>query len=103
MAKKKRNKEEENRPVISEDREGREALWDDLYEKEEGLILEFDSALNKGKVKSLRDGSIYNIDDRELIRTKIELRPGDKVLFAPFEDPHKGDYARIIRILELNV
>ena len=35
---------------------------------------------------------------RELLRTKIALRSGDKVLFAPFEDPEGKDYARIIRV-----
>lgn len=79
----------------------REELWDNLYIKEEGIILEFNPDLNTGKVKSLSDGSIYRIDSRELIRTKIELRPGDKVLFAPFESPDGDDYARIIRIIEL--
>ena len=58
---------------------------------------------NTGKVRSLADGDIYKIDERELVRTKIELHTGDKVLFAPFEDPDGDDFARIIRIIELKI
>lgn len=82
--------------------EEREGVWDDIYTKEEGIVLAFDTDSNTGKIKSLSDAGIYDIDTRELIRTKIELRPGDKVLFAPFEDPEGKDYARVIRIIELN-
>ena len=82
--------------------EEREELWDDIYLKEEGIVLEFDPDSNTGKIKSLSDTGIYEIDSRELIRTKIELRPGDKALFAPVEDPEGNDFARIIRIIELN-
>ncbi len=56
-----------------------------------------------GKVKSLSDESIYKIDSRELLRTKIELPRGNKVLFDPFEDPDGNNYARIISIIELNI
>lgn len=82
--------------------EEREEVWDEAYAKEEGIILEFDSDSNTGKIKSFLDDSIYTIDSRELLRTKIELRPGDKVLFAPFEDRDGSDYAREISIIELN-
>ena len=82
--------------------EGREELWDDIYLKEERIVLEFDPDSNTGKIKSLSDTGIYEIDSRELIRTKIELRPGDKTLFAPLEDSEGNDFARIIRIVELN-
>lgn len=82
-------------------KEEREQAWDELYEKEEGTILDFDHETNTGKIQSLQDDSIYSIDSRELVRTKIELRPGDKVLFAPIEDRDGEDYARIIRIVEL--
>ncbi|MBA4373586.1 MAG: hypothetical protein C0402_12100 [Thermodesulfovibrio sp.] len=95
-------KEKKERPLVSMDAEEREEVWDDLYLKEEGIVLEFDPASNTGKVKSLSDEGIYKIDSRELLRTKIELRPGDKVLFAPIEDPSGDDYARIIRIIQLN-
>jgi len=50
----------------------------------------------------MQDGEEYKIDDRELVRTKIELHAGDKILFAPIEDPDGDDFARIIRIIELN-
>ncbi|MFZ5997444.1 MAG: hypothetical protein ACOYW7_08155 [Nitrospirota bacterium] len=98
MGKKKDKKEP---PIASLPREEREGHWDDLYVKEEGIILEFDPETNTGKVRSLSDNSIYRIDGRELLRTRIELRPGDKVLFAPIEDPEGNDYARVIRIIEL--
>jgi hypothetical protein len=97
-----KEKDKENRPIVSMKGEEREEVWDEAYAKEEGIILEFDSDSNTGKIKSLLDGSIYTIDSRELLRTKIELRPGDKVLFAPFEDRDGNDYARVIRIIELN-
>ena len=82
--------------------EERKEVWDDIYLKEEGVVLEFDPTSNTGKVKSLSDDGIYKIDGRELLRTKIELRHGDKVLFAPIEDPSGDDYARIIRIIQLS-
>jgi hypothetical protein len=94
-------KEKEDRPAFM-GQEAREELWDDLYVKEEGLVVEFNGDSITGKIKSLADGSIYNIDSRELVRTKIELRSGDKVLFAPIEDPDGNDYARVIRIIDLN-
>ncbi len=100
MGKKKDKKEP---PIVSLNKEEREELWDNLYLKEEGIILEFCLDTNTGRLKSLSDNSIYNIDSRELLRTRIELRPGDKVLFAPIEDPDGNDYARVIRIIELNV
>ncbi|MGD0886218.1 MAG: hypothetical protein ABSA46_15340 [Thermodesulfovibrionales bacterium] len=97
MAKKKDRKD---LPIIDMSKEEREEAWDDLYIKEEGIILEFNPNLKTGRIKSLEDGGIYDIDSRELLRTKIELTPGDKVLFAPFEDPKGHDYARVIRIIE---
>ncbi len=60
-------------------------------------------SLIQGKFDHLPDGTIYKIDDRELVRTKIELHGGDKILFAPFEDPDGDDFARIIRIIELKI
>ena len=95
-------KERKELPIIDVSKEEREEIWDDLFIKEEGIILEFDSDKNSGKIKSLADDNTYEIDSRELIRTKIELRSDDKVLFAPFEDPEGRDYARIIRIIQLN-
>jgi hypothetical protein len=58
--------------------------------------------LKTGKIKSIADGQVYAIDGRELLRTKIALRSGDKVLFVPVEDSEGNDYARVIRIIELN-
>jgi hypothetical protein len=97
-----REKDKKDQPIVSMNKEKREEVWDDVYVKEEGVVLEFNSESNTGKIRSLNDNSVYNIDSRELVRTKIELRPGDKVLFAPFEDPEGNDYARIVRIIELN-
>ncbi len=37
-------------------------MWDDVYVKEEGIVLEFDSESNVGKIKSLHDSSVYNIE-----------------------------------------
>jgi hypothetical protein len=96
MAKKKDGKD---LPIIDMSKEEREEAWDDLFIKEEGIILEFNPNLKTGKIKSLDDGGIYDIDSRELLRTNIELTPGDKVLFAPFEDPEGKDYSRVIRII----
>jgi hypothetical protein len=94
---------EKDKPIVSMSKEEREEVWDEIYAKEEGIIIEFNPELNTGKIRSLADGSIYKIDDRELIKTKIELHAGDKVLFAPFEDPDGEDFARIVQIIELNV
>jgi len=66
-------------------------------------VLEFDFDSKTGRIKSLKDDNIYNIDSRKLVRTKIEFRPGDKVLFAPFEDPEGNDFARVMKIIELKV
>ncbi len=98
MAKKKNKRE---LPIIALKKEEREEVWDDLFIKEEGVVLEFDPSSGRGKIKSLEDGSFYEIDNRGIIKTKIELRSGDKVLFAPFEDPEGNDYARVIKIVEV--
>ena len=81
----------------------KESVWDDAYVKEEGIIVEFNPKSKTGKIRSLADGNIYKIDDRELVRTKIELHSGDKVFFSPFEDSEGDDFARIVRIIELNM
>lgn len=99
MAKGKNQKE---RPLVSMTGEEREETWDEVFVKEEGMILEFDLESCTGKIKSSADGEIYKIDSRELIRTRIEWRSGDKVLFAPIEDTTGDDYARIIGIVDLN-
>ncbi len=97
MARKKGIKE---LPIVALNKEEREEVWDDLLIKEEGIVLEFDSGSNTGRIKSLQDDSLYEIESRGLIRTKIELQNGDKVLFAPFEDP-EGNDARVIKVIEL--
>jgi hypothetical protein len=89
-------------PIRAMSNEERESVWDDAYVKEEGIVLEFNLETHSGKVRSLLDGGEYKIDSRELVRTKIELHAGDKILFVPIEDPEGDDYARIIRIIELN-
>ena len=90
-------------PLISMSEDEREEAWDNLFIKEEGSIIEFNQETKTGKIKSLKDGNIYNIDSRESIKAKIELRSGDKVLFAPMEDPEGEDYARVIRIVDFKV
>lgn len=90
-------------PLANLTAEEREEVWDDTFVKEEGIILEFDRDLNFGKIKSILDEQVYAIDGRELLGTEIELISGDKVLFSPFEDPEGNDYARVIKIIELNV
>ncbi|MBF0330044.1 MAG: hypothetical protein HQL10_12875 [Nitrospirae bacterium] len=102
MDKEKIIKNADDTPIVSLDKESLEDFMDEVYVKEEGVILEFDHETKTGKLRSLKDGSIYNIDVRELVRTKIELRSGDKVLFAPIEDLEGMDYARVVSIVELN-
>lgn len=92
-----------DKPIVSMSGEEREETWDDTYGKEEGIIIEYNLETQTGKVRSLDDSQEYKIDGRELVRTKIELHAGDKILFAPIEDPDGDDYARIIRIIKLNV
>ena len=92
-----------NIPIISMSENEREEAWDNLFIKEEGSIIEFNQETKTGKIKSLKDGNIYNIDSRESIKAKIELRSGDKILFAPMEDPEGEDYARVIRIVDFKV
>ena len=92
-----------NIPIISMSENEREEAWDNLFIKEEGSIIEFNQETKTGKIKSLKDGNIYNIDSRESIKAKIELRSCDKVLFAPMEDPEGEDYARVIRIVDFKV
>lgn len=93
---------QKDKPITSMSKEEREEFWDDVYAKEEGIILEFNIDDQVGRIRSLQDAKEYKIDNRELIRTKIELQAGDKVLFAPVEDADGDDYARIVRIIELN-
>ncbi|MGO9379700.1 MAG: hypothetical protein ACLP29_14300 [Dissulfurispiraceae bacterium] len=82
--------------------EEREAVWDDLYLKEEGIIVDFAPETLTGTIKSRVDGAVFKIDSRELIRTRIELRSGDRILFAPMEDIDGDHFARIIGIVDLN-
>ena len=37
----------------------REEAWDNLFIKEEGSIIEFNKEKKQGKIKSLKDGNIY--------------------------------------------
>lgn len=89
------------RKIASITPEQHERLWDDLYLKEEGVILEFDASTGTGKLKSLADGSIYQIDNRELIRPMLELQPGFTVAFAPFESADGNDFTRVCKIITL--
>ena len=68
-----------DKPLVYMSGEEREEVWDDLYLKEEGIILEFNPETSTGKIKSTVDEKVYMIDFRELIRTRIELSSGDKV------------------------
>jgi hypothetical protein len=92
----------DDKPITSMSREEREEFWDDTYLKEPGIISEFNLDTHTGKVRSLKDGVEYKIDGRELVRTRIELHAGDKILFAPIESPEGDDFARVIGIIELN-
>jgi hypothetical protein len=47
-------KNKEDRPIVSMSGEEREEVWDDIYLKEEGIVLEFDPDSNTGKIKSQR-------------------------------------------------
>jgi len=93
---------QKDKPVVSMTNEEREEVWDDAYAKEKGVVLEFNVETQTGKVRSLQDSAEYKIDGRELVRTKIDLHAGDKIMFAPIENPDGDDYARIINIVELN-
>ena len=93
----------DNQPIVGLSEEDQELFWDEMYLKEEGVILEFDFDSKKGNIRSLADGAVYVIDDRALAQTKVELKAGDKVLFAPFEDSDGNDYAKVMSIIELNV
>ena len=90
-------------PIVGLSAEDRDIFWDEMFVKEEGVILEFDFGTKRGKIRSLADEQVYMIDDRALAQTKAELHAGDKVLFAPFEEPGGKNYAKIMKIIELNV
>ena len=92
----------DDQPIVGLSEEDQELFWDEMLAKEEGVILEFDFDSKKGKIRSLADGAVYVIDERALAQTKVELQTGDKVLFAPFEDPDGKDYAKVLRIIELS-
>ncbi len=93
---------QKDKPITSMSEDEREEVWDEVYAKEEGIIMEFNMDDRTGRIRSLLNGEEYRIDSRELVRTKIELQAGDKVLFAPIEDPAGENYARIVQIVELN-
>ena len=93
----------DDQPIVGLSQEDQDLFWDEMLAKEKGVILEFNFDTKKGKLRSLADGQDYVIDDRALTQTTIELQAGDKVLFAPFEDPDGKDYAKVLRIIELNV
>ena len=46
-------KERKELPIIDMSKEEREKVWDDLFIKEDGIILEFNPDKNTGKIKSL--------------------------------------------------
>ena len=92
----------DDQPIVGLSQEDQDFFWDEMLAKENGVILEFNFDTKKGKLRSLADGQDYVIDDRALSQTSIELQTGDKVLFAPFEDPDGKDYAKILSIIELN-
>jgi hypothetical protein len=93
----------DDQPIVGLSEEDQELFWDEMLAKEKGVILEFDFNTKKGKIRSLADEAVYAIDDRALAQTKVDLKAGDKVLFAPFEDPDGKDYAKVMSIIELNV
>jgi len=93
----------DDQPIAGLSEEDQNIFWDEMLAKEEGVILEFEFDSKKGKIRSLTDGAVYVIDDRALAQTRVELQTGDKVLFAPFEDPDGKDYAKVMRIIELSV
>jgi hypothetical protein len=70
MAKEKAQKE---RSLVSMTGEEREETWDEVFVKEEGIIIDFDGDLNIGKIKSVTDGQVYDIDGRECARTVLYL------------------------------
>jgi len=43
--------------------EEKEAVWDDAYAKEEGIILEFNLEKHSGKVRSLLDAGWRRVQD----------------------------------------
>ncbi len=55
-----------DKPLTSMSKEEREEVWDDVFVKEEGIIIDFDINTNTGKVRSVKDGAAYMIDSREL-------------------------------------
>jgi hypothetical protein len=92
----------DDQPIVGLSEEDQDIFWDEMLAKEEGVILEFDFDTKKGKIRSLADGAVYVIDDRALSQTRVELQTGDKILFAPFEDPDGNDYAKVMKIIELS-
>jgi hypothetical protein len=93
---------QDDQPIVGLSEEDQDIFWDEMLAKEEGVILEFDFDTKKGKIRSLADGAVYVIDDRALSQTRVEIQTGDKVLFAPFEDPDGNDYAKVMKIIELS-
>ncbi len=59
------------RPLVSMTGEEREETWDEVFVKEEGIILEFDCDSNTGKIKSIADRQVYDIDGRELLGSRL--------------------------------
>jgi hypothetical protein len=54
-----KDKNRKDQPIASFNKEECEDIWDDLYMKEEGVVLEFDFDSKIGKIKSLKDNNIY--------------------------------------------
>lgn len=66
------SKGKKERPLTSLSKEEFENIWNNVFIKKEGIILEFDMDTKTSKLKSLSDDSIHQIDSRELVRTKLE-------------------------------
>lgn len=90
----------DDQPIIGLSKEDRDVFFDEVFAKEEGIVLKFDFETKTGMIRSLADTNVYSIDSRALAQTKVELKAGDKVLFAPFEDPDGKDYGKVLRIIE---
>jgi len=88
------------KPIVSMSKVERKKMWDELLIKEDGIIIEYNPAVMTGKVRSVKDDHIYQIYSSGLLKMKIELHIGEKVLFAPIDDSEgKKDFARVMKII----
>lgn len=95
-----KNNDKKELPIVSMTEAEREGVWDELFVKEEGLVLEFDPNSNTGKVKSLDDNSVYDID--RWVPNRVEPQEHNRFRFWGVIDELESHVLRVVTLEDKN-